>query len=160
MKSNKWNSVRYSIERYDNHGFLKAPIWLWLGWFFLSKAWIVFIMAGASRDNGPKILGLIYPDHSMLYLGLAMGVPSILLMWLVGLRHPEKKWTVALTRWGREVTLLTTIAQFSQTAYHVYLLHGSFSWVTALSLLLLLWFGLYVFNSRSVKDCFQVSVLH
>ncbi len=117
-------------------------------------------MAGASRENGPKILALIYPDHSMLYLGLAMGIPSIALMWLLGLRHPDKKWAVAITRWGREITLLTTIAQFSQTAYHVYLQHGSFYWVTALSLLILLWLALYVYNSRSVKDCFQVSVLH
>ncbi len=152
--------MRYSIERYDVHGYLKAPKLLWLGWFFLSKAWIVFVMAGASRESGPKILALIYPDHTMLYLGLAMGLPSIALMWLLGLRHPDKKWAVAITRWGREITLLTTIAQFSQTAYHVYLQHGSFYWVTALSLLILLWLALYVYNSRSVKDCFQVSVLH
>jgi len=74
--------VRYSIEQYDANGFLKAPKWLWL------------VMAGASRDSGPKILGLIYPDHSMLYLGLAMGVPSIAMMWLVGLRHPDRRWAI------------------------------------------------------------------
>jgi hypothetical protein len=152
--------VRYSIEQYDANGFLKAPKWLWLGWFFLSKAWIVFVMAGASRDSGPKILGLIYPDHSMLYLGLAMGVPSIVMMWLVGLRHPDRRWAILSAKWGREVTLLTTLAQFVQTGYHVYLQHGSFSWISALSMLLLLWFALYVYNSRSVRDCFQVPVLY
>ncbi len=152
--------MRYSIERYDANGFLKAPMLLWLGWFFLAKAWIVFIMAGASRENGTKILGLIYPEHSMLYLGLAMGVPSIVLMWLVGLRDPERRWVTRLTRWGREISLLTALAQFSQTAYHVYLQHGSFTWVNALSLLLLLWFSLYIYNSRAVKDCFKAPVLH
>jgi len=117
-------------------------------------------MAGASRERGPEILGMIYPDHSMLYLGLVMGVPGILMMWMVGLRHPDRKWALIFTRWGREITLLTTIAQFSQTVYHVYLQHGSFSWVTALTLLILLWLSLYVYNSRSVKDCFRDSVLH
>jgi len=152
--------VRYPIERYDSNGFLKAPLWLWLGWLFLSKAWIVFVVAGASRGSGPEILGIIYPDHSMLYLGLALGLPSIILMWLFGLRHPDRHWLTALIRWGREVTLFTALVQFVQTGYHVYLLHGSFSWMTALTLLALMWFALYVYKSRSVRDCFQVPVLH
>ncbi|WP_218116806.1 DUF2919 family protein, partial [Klebsiella variicola] len=24
------------MEQYDSQGFLKAPIWLWLGWLFLN----------------------------------------------------------------------------------------------------------------------------
>jgi len=152
--------VRYSIEQYDTNGFLKAPVWLWLGWLFLSRAWVVFVMAGASRSNGAQILGIIYPDHSMLYLGLVMGLPSIICMWLIGLRHPDRQWVVSLSRWGREVTLITVLAQFAQTGYHVYLQQGSFQWITALTLLILLWFALYVYKSRSVRDCFQAPSLH
>jgi hypothetical protein len=89
-----------------------------------------------------------------------MGVPSIAMMWLVGLRHPDRRWAILSAKWGREVTLLTTLAQFVQTGYHVYLQNGSFNWISALSMLLLLWFALYVYNSRSVRDCFQVPVLY
>lgn len=153
-------SVRYAIESYDKHGFLKAPKWLWLGWLFLAKAWIVFVVAGASRESGSKILSIVYPDHSMLYLGLAMGVPSILLMWLFGLRSPDREWVNTIVAWGRPLTLLTAIAQFVQTMYHVYLSHGAFTWANGVILLLLLWFMLYIGNSRSVKDSFQNTMSH
>ncbi|WP_394248072.1 DUF2919 domain-containing protein [Vibrio profundi] len=151
--------MRYSIEQYDKNGFLKAPIMLWLGWMFLAKAWVVFIVAGASRDSGAKILEIVYPDHSMLYLGIAMGIPSILLMWLIGLRNADRKWINQITRWGREVTLLVSVLQLGQTAYHVYLENGAFRWSNAVALVILLWLSLYLFKSRTVRDCFVIPSL-
>ncbi|WP_154218762.1 DUF2919 family protein, partial [Vibrio parahaemolyticus] len=41
--------MRYSFDQYDAHGFLKAPILVWLGWMFLARSWVVFAMAGGSR---------------------------------------------------------------------------------------------------------------
>ncbi|MGF1753877.1 DUF2919 domain-containing protein [Vibrio makurazakiensis] len=146
--------MRYSIEQYDKNGFLKAPMILWLGWLFLAKAWVVFIVAGASRDSGAKILEIVYPDHSMLYLGIAMGLPSIIFMWLIGLRNTERQWVNTIIRWARGVTLLTILGQLSQTAYHVYLDNGAFRWSNAVTLVALLWFALYVYKSRTVRDCF------
>lgn len=147
--------MRYSIEQYDKHGFLKAPSWLWLGWLFLAKAWVVFVVAGASRESGSKILNIVYPDHSMLYLGLVMGLPSIALMWLISLRSPERVWINRSVGLGKWITLVTVASQFAQSLYHVYLLKGAFSWANAVTLLVLLWFGLYVAKSRSVKDSFD-----
>jgi len=146
--------VRYAIEQYDKHGYLKAPKLLWLGWLLLAKAWVVFVVAGASRESGSKILAIIYPDQSMLYFGLVMGVPSIMLMWLFGLRGPERRAINRLVEWGRAITLVTACAQLSQSAYHVYLTHGAFSWANGVVMLLLLWFILYTMNSRSVRDSF------
>jgi hypothetical protein len=147
--------VRYAIEQYDKHGFLKAPKLLWLGWLFLAKAWVVFVVAGASRESGSKILSIVYPDHTMLYLGLVMGVPSICLMWLVSLRNPDRRWVNGLVSWGRIITLVTASGQFSQALYHVYLARGAFSWANGAVMLLLLWYIIYVAKSRSVRDCFQ-----
>lgn len=147
--------MRYAIEQYDKHGFLKAPNLLWLSWLFLAKAWIVFVVAGASRESGSKILSIVYPDHTMLYLGLAMGVPSILLMWLIGLRNPDRAWVNKVVAWGRSITLITAAAQLSQSLYHVYLMRGTFSWTNGVEMLLLLWLILYIGNSRSVRDSFQ-----
>lgn len=148
--------MRYALERYDQHGFLKAPKLIWLGWLFLAKAWIVFVVAGASRDNGTKILTIVYPDHSMLYLGLIMGLPSIILMWLISLRAPERSWLNRIVSMGKPLTLLMVILQFMQTLYHIYLEHGVFNWANASTLLVLLWFGLYLLKSKSVRDCFSI----
>lgn len=147
--------MRYALEQYDKHGFLKAPKLVWLGWLFLAKAWVVFVVAGASRESGSKILSIVYPDHNMLYLGLAMGVPSILLMWMVGLRSPEREWINKIVAYGKSITLITALAQLSQTFYHVYLAHGAFSWTNGAVMLLLLWLIIYFTKSRSVRDSFQ-----
>ncbi len=125
----------------------------------MAKAWVVFVVAGASRESGSKILTIVYPDHSMLYLGLAMGLPSIALMWLISLRSPERKWVNWIVSWGKPVTLLTVASQFSQSLYHVYLEHGAFSWVNGMTLVVLLWFGIYVLQSRSVRDSLKTPAL-
>ncbi|EKO3593173.1 DUF2919 family protein, partial [Vibrio metschnikovii] len=65
--------MRYPIEHYDRYGYLNASLWLWLGWLFLARAWVVFVVAGVSREHGSTILSFVYPDHDMLYLGLMTG---------------------------------------------------------------------------------------
>ncbi|WP_260259541.1 DUF2919 domain-containing protein [Vibrio intestinalis] len=148
--------MRYAIEAYDKNGFLQAPKWLWLGWLLLARAWIVFIAVGVTRTSGDKILNYVYPDYHMLYLGLAMGVPSILFMWLIGLRSPERRWAVNLVKWlAKPLTLAVTIIQLGQSLYHVYLQAGAFSWVNGMIMLALLWFSIYLYRSKTVSDCFK-----
>lgn len=147
----------YSIEQYDKNGFLHAPKWLWLGWMLLAKAWVVFVVAGASRDSGATILSYVYPDHDMLYLGLAMGLPSIVLMWLISLRSPERRWVAKIVSWGKPITLMATASQLIQSGYHVYLQAGAFSWTNGMIMLALLWFAIYVCKSKTVRDCFKIN---
>ncbi len=113
-------------------------------------------MAGISRESGSKLLSIVYPDSSTLYLGLSMGIPSLLLMWLMGLRQPDRRWVNKITSYGREVTLTLCAIQLAQTLYHVYLEHGVFNWANALTITLLTWFMIYFLNGRWVKDCFNV----
>ncbi|GAK87021.1 arginine/ornithine antiporter ArcD [Vibrio ponticus] len=149
--------MRYAIESFDKNGFLLAPKWLWLGWMLLAKAWVVFIVAGVSRDSGSTILNYVYPDHDMLYLGLLMGVPSIALMWLISLRSPERRWSAKIVSWGKPITLITALSQFFQSVYHVYLQAGAFSWTNGVIMLVLLWFAIYVYQSKTVRDCFKLN---
>ncbi len=116
-------------------------------------------MAGVSRESGSKLLSMVYPDSSTLYLGLSIGIPSLLLMWLMGLRHPDRGWVNQITRYGREMTLILCGIQLAQTMYHVYLEHGVFNWANALTITLLTWFMIYLLNGRWVKDCFNVPQL-
>ncbi|MCV5389142.1 DUF2919 domain-containing protein, partial [Escherichia coli] len=90
-------------------------------------------MAGVSRESGSKLLSIVYPDSSTLYLGLSIGIPSLFLMWLMGLRHPDRVWVNQITRYGREMTLILCGIQLAQTMYHVYLEHGVFNWANALT---------------------------
>ncbi len=148
--------MRYSIDHYDNEGFLKAPLLIWIGWMLLARAWVVFAMAGVSREHGPDILKIVYPDTNTLYLGLAMGVPSMIIMWLMGLRKPQRRLINWLTQYGRQTTIIVVAAQLAQTLYHVHLQNGKFNWPDGVTILLLLWFLIYLFNGRWARDCFVV----
>ncbi len=114
---------------------------------------MVFALAGASRESGNKLLALVYPDHDFLYLGLALGLPSIVWLWLISLRRPERTRLNALVSQGRWVTLLSIAAQWAQTAHQVQLTHGTFHWSNAMTLALLTWFAMYVWRSKTVVDC-------
>lgn len=149
--------MRYAIEQYDKHGFLKPPVWLWIGWMLLIRAWVVFIVAGASRQDGSTILQYVYPDHAMLYLGLAMGTPIAIGMWLVGLRTVDSKKINFCVAYLRPLTVTITILQLLHTVYLVNLQHWIFSWANAITLVGLIWFLIYLVNSRYVIDCLQIN---
>ena len=145
--------MRYGIEQYDQHGILKAPIWLWLGWAFLTRAWVVFVVAGASRQEGSQILEYVYPNHTMLYLGLAMGLPIVVGMWLMGLRKADTDKINRSVSYLRGTSILVVLMQLGHTVYLVSLQHWQFTWTNAMTLVLLCWFAIYLVNSRYVIDC-------
>ncbi|WP_117235152.1 DUF2919 domain-containing protein [Vibrio maerlii] len=146
--------MRYSIESYDKYGYLKPTRWLWAGWFFLARAWIVFVVAGASRESGSKILEFVYPDQQLLYVGLATSIPTVILMWIISLRNGERRWIDKLITWAKPITLLVVAAQLLQTIHHIQIDRGAFSWPNAITLVLLAWFALFVGRSHRVKTCF------
>ncbi|QIA62789.1 DUF2919 family protein [Vibrio astriarenae] len=147
--------LRYSMDRYTDHGFLKAPTLLMLGWLFLARAWVVFIVAGASRDEGTQILEWVYPDSAMLKMGMLLGLPPLLFMWLISLRNAERKMINRIVSIAKPITLIMILIQSGQTIYHIVLQHGAFSWSHGLTMVFMLWFGLYVMKSKTVVDCLK-----
>ncbi|USD65956.1 DUF2919 domain-containing protein [Vibrio sp. SCSIO 43136] len=145
--------MRYPIEQYDKHGFLKPPIWLWLGWLFLAKAWIVFVIAGVSRESGSQLLEMIYPIRESLYIGLWLGLPSIVMMWLIGLRHPERRWINRMMSASRGLTITITILHLGLIILQIVRTNHVFSWSVAVSGVILVWFLLFLINSKRVKTC-------
>ncbi|MGR5254213.1 DUF2919 domain-containing protein [Vibrio astriarenae] len=143
------------MDQYTDHGFLKAPILLMLGWFFLARAWVVFIVAGASREDGAKILEWVYPDSQMLKVGMLLGLPSLVFMWLIALRNQERKTINRIVSVAKPVTFLMILIQSAQTGYHIVLERGVFSWSHGVTLVIMLWFGLYVMKSKTVVDCLK-----
>ncbi|MFH0256318.1 DUF2919 domain-containing protein [Vibrio rumoiensis] len=156
MKTTVQYAITYSVDDYDKNGFLKPPMWLWLSWLFLAKAWIVFIIASASRTMSAKLLSIIYPVTDSLYLGLMVGLPIVILAWTISLRRPERQWLNKILAFGRSYTAAIVLAQFVITLYHLSQTQWLFNWSDALTLLGLVWLLMYLFQSQRVKDTFSI----
>ena len=58
---------------------------------------MLFVMAGASRQQGSDLLALFYPDSDTFWLGLGLGVPAALGLLLTGYRQRwPRLWHAAL----------------------------------------------------------------
>ncbi|MCS2170703.1 DUF2919 domain-containing protein [Scandinavium sp. TWS1a] len=89
---------------YDGHGRLRLPFVFWCVLLLQARAWVVFVMAGASRQQGGTLLDLFYPDHDNFWIGLLPGVPAVLAFLLSGRRHqlprlwPLMRWILILAQ--------------------------------------------------------------
>lgn len=80
-------STDFSPADYDAQGRLRLPFLFWCLLLLQARTWVLFLMAGASRDQGDALLNLFYPDHSLFWIGLLPGVPAVLAFLLSGRRH-------------------------------------------------------------------------
>ncbi|MDU1269150.1 MAG: DUF2919 domain-containing protein [Escherichia coli] len=64
MKSTEFHPVHY-----DAHGRLRLPLLFWLVLLLQARTWVLFVIAGASREQGTALLNLFYPDHDNFWLG-------------------------------------------------------------------------------------------
>lgn len=80
-------STDYSHLDLDSHGRLRLPFLFWCLLLLQARTWVLFLMAGASRDQGDVLLNLFYPDHSLFWIGLLPGVPAVSAFLLSGRRH-------------------------------------------------------------------------
>ena len=71
MKSTEFHPVHY-----DAHGRLRLPLLFWLVLLLQARTWVLFVIAGASREQGTALLNLFYPDHDNFWLGLIPGIPA------------------------------------------------------------------------------------
>lgn len=149
-------AVTYNVDNYDKNGFLKPNKLLCLGWLFLAKAWIVFIIASASRNMGSKLLSIVYPVSDSLYLGLIVGLPIVILAWAIFLRAPDRRWLNQAIFYGRSITIFVVCIQFVITLYHLFQTQWLFNWSDALTLLGLVWLFMYLTRSQRVKDTFAI----
>lgn len=66
---------------------MRLPLLFWCVLLLQARTWVLFVLAGASRDQGNTLLNLFYPDHDNFWLGLLPGVPAVLAFLLSGQRH-------------------------------------------------------------------------
>lgn len=72
---------------FDAHGRLRLPFLFWCVLLLQARTWVLFIMAGASRQQGDVLLNLFYPDHDNFWLGLLPGIPAVLAFIVSGQRQ-------------------------------------------------------------------------
>lgn len=81
---------------YDAHGRLKLPVIFWLVLLLQARTWVLFVAAGASREQGEALMRLFYPDSETFWLGLLPGIPAVLAFLLSGRRE---RWPKLWTAW-------------------------------------------------------------
>jgi len=80
-------SIEFPPGDYDSQGRMRLPLLFWCVLLLQARTWVLFVLAGASRDQGNTLLNLFYPDHDNFWLGLLPGVPAVLAFLLSGRRH-------------------------------------------------------------------------
>lgn len=76
-----------SPDDYDHKGQLRLPFSFWLILLLQARSWLLFVMAGASREQGSDLLELFYPDVRTFWIGMALGIPAALGLLLTGYRQ-------------------------------------------------------------------------
>lgn len=85
--------LRFSPDDYDQHGVLRLPCWFWGVLILQARTWILFVMAGVSRDQGAGLLQLFYPDTQRFWFGMLLGLPAALAFVISGRRqHWPRLW--------------------------------------------------------------------
>ncbi len=140
----------YTPDDYDAKGQLKLPLAFWGVLLLQARTWLLFIMAGASRQQGTALLELFYPDIRAFWTGIALGVPAALGLLLTGYRQRLPR----LWQAWRWVLCLSLAAMLCVQFASLWLGEEELSpWMilfTGFDLLALGWFS---FSAR-LRDCF------
>jgi len=77
----------FSPDYFDANGLLRLPLWFWVVLLLQARTWLIFVMAGVSRQQGGELLQLIYPDNQAFWRGMALGIPAALALIIAGRRQ-------------------------------------------------------------------------
>ncbi len=142
----------YSPDDYDHKGQLRLPLIFWIILLLQARSWLLLIMAGASRDQGNTLLELFYPETSVFWIGMALGVPAAAGLLLTGYRQRLPR----LWRAWRGVLCADLLAMLLQQGLTVWLGDEALSPLVLLFMLFdLLALGYLLFSQR-LRDCFDV----
>nr|WP_241737464.1 DUF2919 domain-containing protein [Neptunicella marina] len=145
----------FPLECYDEQGRLIPPKALIICHLFLLRAFLVLVIALATRQSGNDILKLLYPLKSDFYLGLMLGIPPLLSLVIISYR--QKLWKNNLY-WPfnccKPLLIISLIADLFIHLQQALGVQWAFSWLLALVLVGDLLWVLYLLNSRYLKGLF------
>ena len=142
-------NIDFLPSAYDGHGRLRLPFVFWGVLLLQARTWVLFVMAGASRQQGDTLLNLFYPDHDNFWLGLLPGLPAVIAFLISGRRHQLPHLWAGM-RW------LLMVAQLSLLVWQPLLWwQGEPLSGVGLALVIVDGFALWwLFSNRRLRACF------
>lgn len=147
-----------SPDYFDKHGNAKANFLFWLMCIYLARAWIVFVFAALSREQGETLLSLFYPDKDALYMGFAIGFPVVVMMLLAGNVHCYPRFFERIWMRGKAVLIFAFCADLIIQMDHLIIVDWRFHWSRATMLLIALWMVIYLFKSKRIRFLFETPI--
>lgn len=148
--------LNHSPDAWDAKGQLRLPLSFWFILLLQARTWLLFVMAGASRQQGSTLLALFYPDPDDLWLGLALGIPAALGLLLTGYRQRLPRLWQAW-RWVLCASLCGLLAQQAWLGWQD--AASVTPWMVAMALIDLLALG-WLLTDRRLRDCFDPRLNH
>jgi hypothetical protein len=105
----KASKYRFSPDDYDQHGVLRLPLWFWGVLILQARTWLLFVMASTTREQGPALLQLFYPDPQRFWYGMALGLPAAL-AFVIGSRRQQWPRLWRCWRWVLAVSLAAALS--------------------------------------------------
>lgn len=146
---------RFSPDDYDQHGLLRLPLCFWAVLILQARTWILFVMAGASRQQGAGLLQLFYPDTQRFWYGILLGLPAALAFLICGRRqHWPRLW-----RCWRWVLATSLVAALLVSLFSLWQQEGNQPPVDMILIMLdALALG-YLLRNQRLKACFMLPEL-
>ncbi|EXU74806.1 MULTISPECIES: DUF2919 domain-containing protein [Erwinia] len=141
----------YSPDDYDARGQLRLPAAFWMILLLQARTWVLFVMAGASRQQGAELLALFYPDTQAFWTGIGLGIPAVLGLLLTGYRQRFPR----LWQAWRWVLCLTLLAIVAQQGVRLWQEDEPVAPLVVLFTLLDLTGLIYLASGRRIRDCFD-----
>lgn len=101
----------------NNHGVLRVPGPLWLGFAVLARYWVLMIVVTVSARRSHESV-LLLGDGGIPWVWLALQLPIVLLMIAAAQRTPAGgRWARAIWHQGRAIVTLTALLNLGWTGH-------------------------------------------
>lgn len=147
MSGEQFKKKIYPLHYYDKDGYLKPPKVFYISIIYLLRGYIIVALASSYGTDTSALLGIFYPQITLLYMHLVIGLPALLAFLLLTarftLREQQRLWPLKC------IKPLLLIALLLDIVLHVYiakLQYWQFDWVLGMQLLLSLF--LIMFNLK------------
>ncbi|CAH0534165.1 Inner membrane protein YfeZ [Vibrio stylophorae] len=147
----------YNDEDFDQYGLLKPSHWLWLVVLLLMRGWLIFVMAGVSREHGSPILSQFYPQHGQLAVALLLGLPALVLAWTASLKQYRHTFSARYWRYGQPILLLSLLIDgLNQlvTIHHLWSQGEVVATWQPILLLTTVWAFIFMLKSQRSREAF------
>lgn len=141
-KSNKPLNI-YPEHYYDKDGYLKPPKILYFSIVYLLRGYIIIALSSSYGSNTETLLNIFYPQLSLLYIHLIIGIPAlvsfVLLTARFTLREKQRFWPLKTIK---PLILLGLIMDVILHIHIAQLQYWQFDWVLG-GQLFIAWLLLY-----------------